>query len=110
VSTREESHRLIDRLSVNRIQAARKVLEELCGETDSSASAQPPIEAILRELAAQVPREEWERLHADLTDQLDLLVRNSKNVNPVFADRAYWITNDRHFSQQGFEVLMGRLP
>jgi len=74
MSGREELHQLVNRLPADQIQAARKVLDDLCREPASGARqalAERPIEDILRELAAGIPREEWDRLPADLTDQLD---------------------------------------
>lgn len=71
---KEELHRLVDRLPPDQIRAARKVLDGLCREAGSGSRQPPaerPIEEILQELAAGIPREEWDRLPADLTDHLD---------------------------------------
>jgi len=74
VSGKEELHQLVDRLPVGRVDTARKMLGDLCGEPASGSNqlaAERPIEEILKELAAGIPREEWDRLPADLTDDLD---------------------------------------
>lgn len=74
MSAREELHQLVDRLPADQVQAARKILGDLCREPASGPGqirVDRPIEEILKELAAGIPREEWDRLPADLTDQLD---------------------------------------
>jgi hypothetical protein len=40
-------------------------------QVDAPNSAARPIEEIAAQLAAEVPAEEWDRLPADLTDNLD---------------------------------------
>jgi hypothetical protein len=74
MSGKEELHQLVDRLPAERVESARKALVDLCAEPPSGSIRPPlerPIEEILRQLAAEVPREEWDRLPADLTDNLD---------------------------------------
>ncbi|MEK7403628.1 MAG: hypothetical protein AAB225_00830 [Acidobacteriota bacterium] len=74
MSGKEELHQLVERLPAGRVETARKVLGDLCGEPPSESNESPverPIEEILKELAAGIPREEWDRLPADLTDHLD---------------------------------------
>ena len=74
MSGKEELHQLVDRLPVERVDTARRVLGDLRGEPASGSNqlaAERPIEEILKELAAGIPREEWDRLPADLTDDLD---------------------------------------
>lgn len=74
---KEELHNLVDRLPVDRVENAKEALAGLCGEPASNADPVPteaperPIEEILKELAAEIPREEWDRLPSDLTDNLD---------------------------------------
>lgn len=77
MSGKEELHRLVERLPADRVESARKALADLCAEP-GVGSKQPfseeavrPIEEILKELAAEIPPEEWDRLPADLTDNLD---------------------------------------
>jgi hypothetical protein len=63
----------VDRLPEDRVESAGKMLSELCGEPAAGSDQVPAeraIEEILKELAAGIPREEWERLPADLTDDL----------------------------------------
>jgi hypothetical protein len=74
VSGKEELHQLVDRLPADQVQAARKILGDLCGEPGFGSNQVPPerpIEDILRELAAGIPQEEWDRLPADLSDHPD---------------------------------------
>ena len=74
MSAKEELHQLVDRLAADQVQIARKVLGDLCRQPASGSNQFPserPIEEILKELAAGIPREEWDRLPADLTDDLD---------------------------------------
>ncbi len=74
MSGKEELHQFVDRLPADQVQTARKILGDLCREPASGSNefpAERPIEDILRELAAGIPREEWDRLPADLTDHLD---------------------------------------
>ena len=71
---KEELHELVDRLPAERVASARQALGDLCGEVPSPSSefpAERPIENILKELAAGIPREEWDRLPLGLTDDLD---------------------------------------
>lgn len=74
MSVKEELHQLVDRLPADQVLVARRVLGDLCREPaygSSQFSVEPAIEEILQELAAGIPREEWDRLPADLTDHLD---------------------------------------
>ena len=72
---KEELHNLVDRLPVDRVENAKEALAGLCGESGSSTNPVTtearPIEEILKELAAEIPRAEWDRLPSDLTDNLD---------------------------------------
>jgi hypothetical protein len=77
MGAKEELHQLVDQLPFGRVETAKRVLAELC-ERPADGSRSPghgaptrPIEEILKELAAEIPQEEWERLPADLTDNLD---------------------------------------
>ena len=74
MSGKEKLHELVDRLPADRVESARKVLTDLCEEGPSGSSQLPaerPIEEILKDLAAGIPREEWDRLPPGLTDDLD---------------------------------------
>ena len=77
MSGKEELHSLVDRLPADRVENARKTLADLCGEPIPGSTQLPgevaerPIEEILKELAAGIPPEEWDRLPPDLTDNLD---------------------------------------
>ncbi|MBI3681152.1 MAG: hypothetical protein HY235_12240 [Acidobacteria bacterium] len=74
MSGKEELHELVDCLPPGRVASARKALADLCGDLPAPSSQFPDarrIEDVLRELAAEVPREEWDRLPPGLTDDLD---------------------------------------
>lgn len=71
VNGKEELHDLVNRLPADRVEYARKALTDLCEVPPSGATLERPIEEILRELAAGIPREEWDRLPSDLTNDLD---------------------------------------
>ena len=55
---------------VLRIKQADQLWVDPVGETSFDATARP-IEDVLEELAREVPEEDWNRLPADLTDNLD---------------------------------------
>jgi len=77
MTPREELQELIASLPEDQIEHAGKVLRGLCGHRrprfgrSLGKSAARAIEDIAAELAAEVPAQEWERLPADLTDNLD---------------------------------------
>jgi len=77
MTPREELQQLIASLPEDRIEYAGKVLRGLYGHRrprsgrSSGKSAARAIEDIAAELAAEVPAQEWDRLPADLTDNLD---------------------------------------
>lgn len=77
MTPREELQELIASLPEDQIEHAGKVLRSLRGHRrprfgrSSGKTAARPIEDIAAELAAEVPAQEWDRLPADLTDNLD---------------------------------------
>jgi hypothetical protein len=66
-----------------------------------------------QELAKQVPKEEWDKLPADLLDNLDHYLYGTPK-KPPRAILGQWTwrgprataTNDRHFAQEGFVPLV----
>lgn len=43
----------------------------------------PPIEEVLASIAAEVPKEEWDRLPPDLTDDLDHYIYGTPRQSPA---------------------------
>ena len=76
MSTREELHHLIDSLPDGEVAEVKEIVQAVrqqkrVAEAEAGGAGVRPIEEIAAELAAKVPQEEWDRLPADLSDNLD---------------------------------------
>ena len=82
MSGKEQLHQLVESLPADRLESARKALTDLCEESSGSGqlSAERAIEQILEDLATRIPREEWDRLPPDLTDDLDHYLYGTPNL------------------------------